>query len=135
MRRFLAAFALSILLAGCATDPGTPPAAEAATADSTPEAEAEIDFANEAPTAILAADSVSGKAPLDVVLRLTGSDPEGQDLQWVLDLDGDGQADLMGSGLPHRVEHQFPAGNHHVQLAVHDGNRATTTSLDIAVEA
>lgn len=133
MHLFLVA-AAAVLAAGCMGDPQAEQPAVTGPSTSDAPSASPVDPANGAPTAFLAADPVIGKAPLDVHLSLAGSDPEGDALRWAVDFDGDGTPDQSGSDLPVRLSHRFPAGTHTVQLAVHDGNRAIATSLDITAE-
>ena len=80
---------------------------------------------NTAPTAGLTLDTASGVAPLPVVATLTGSDADGDELTWTLDL-GDGSAPTKGS-LPHDpVGHTYTkAGTYLARLAVSDGKLTT----------
>lgn len=136
MRIALAVALLAASLAGCtqaATDDlpaATPSVAPALVAD-----EPVVNASDPAPTALLSADVVRGAAPLNVTLQLAGNDPEGQFVRWALDWTGDGRPDLTGNQLPANATVAFRnAGEHQVLFAVHDGNRATQTSLQILVE-
>lgn len=87
---------------------------------------------NAAPTANLTADTKNGSAPLVVNFTLDGSDDDGDDLSWTLDL-GDGNF-TDGTGLPAIVEHNFTtAGNYTVRLDVTDGTDADSATLTVTV--
>ena len=135
--RFLETVALvALLLAGCSGDsPAATPSVTVPAHDEPLPDFPDYNASDEAPTALLGADPVAGKAPLGVNLSLAGTDPEGKPLHWALDLDGDGTADRMGTSLPSTVSHDFAVGTHLVQLAVDDGNRITVTYLEITAEA
>lgn len=89
---------------------------------------------NAPPTADLAADATNGSAPLTVNFTLDGSDDDGDELSWTLDL-GDGN-DTDGVGLPATVAHNFAiSGNYTVVLQVTDGTDTATANVTITVEA
>lgn len=90
--------------------------------------------ANTPPTANLTADVLNGSAPLSVNLTLDGSDADGDDLSWTLEL-GDGNS-TEGDTLPATVAHNFTAaGNYTLWLNVTDGEATATANLTITVES
>lgn len=79
--------------------------------------------ANEAPTANVTADLDNGTAPMHVNFTLTGSDPDGDALNWTFDADGDGTPEANGTTLPAAFQHLFNAsGEFRATLNVTDGN-------------
>ncbi|MEW1719337.1 PQQ-dependent sugar dehydrogenase [Streptomyces sp. NPDC093109] len=87
-----------------------------------------IDYAegNKAPTALIKADVTSGQAPLTVSFDATGSsDPEGGELTYQWDLDGDGTFDATGP----RVTRTYPDnGQFQARLKVTDPQGKTGLS-------
>ena len=55
---------------------------------------------NQPPTCSLSANPTSGIAPLTVTFSMTANDTDGSINAWVLDVDGDGQADYSGQANP-----------------------------------
>ncbi len=88
---------------------------------------------NKSPTAVIAADPVSSStAPLTVTFDGSGSsDPEGDDLTYEWDVDGDGTFDATGA----TIEHTYTAlGSSTARLRVTDpGGRTALTSIQISV--
>lgn len=77
---------------------------------------------NAPPTAELNASVVLGPAPLNVTFTLDGSDPDGDDLAWEFDADGDGDAAHDGTTLPTSLNITYEAvGVYNATLAVSDG--------------
>jgi PKD repeat protein len=90
---------------------------------------------NRAPAAVLTADNLTGMAPLNLTITVDGSDPDGDELTWTLDL-GDGGEALTGDEFPFTVNHTFTeAGNYTLNLTVSDGTLSDTVALNITVEA
>ncbi|HUR24767.1 MAG TPA: PKD domain-containing protein [Candidatus Thermoplasmatota archaeon] len=85
-----------------------------------------------APTATLKATPPNGTAPLNVTFDLSGSDPDGDNLTWVL-VFGDGNQ-TNGTTLPTTVKHVYAKGNHTASLTVSDGslNRTATAKVSAA---
>jgi PKD repeat protein len=83
--------------------------------------------ANQAPTAVAAADSVSGSRPLTVTFDATGSSDrdDGDLLIYEWDLDGDGEFD--DSTDPHPQHTYLHGGSYTVSLRVTDTSGATHT--------
>jgi len=59
-----------------------------------------VNAKNQIPTCSLSSSPRSGKAPLFVTFSLSGNDPDGSIAAWVLDVNGDGNADYSGTGNP-----------------------------------
>lgn len=55
---------------------------------------------NKPPSCSLSSSPRSGKAPLAVTFTLAANDPDGSIASWVLDVNGDGNADYSGTGNP-----------------------------------
>lgn len=90
---------------------------------------------NAPPTASLAANRTNGSAPLSVTFSLGGDDPDGDDLTWTLDADGDGASDSNGTMLPAELSFLFnETGNYTATLSVTDGNATANATVDVAVE-
>ena len=90
--------------------------------------------ANQAPTAVAAADTTSGNAPLTVRLNATGStDPDTRDaFTYAWDLDNDGQYDDSTSARPTRIFRR--PGTAGVSVRVTDtGGLTDTDSLSIEI--
>lgn len=119
MRIAMVALVVLASLAGCTGDddpaePGTP-------------------AANRPPIIALSANATAGPAPLAVAFSISGSDPDGDDLAWILDL-GDGSTRQSGSSLPATVQHTYgTAGNYTVEVLVADGQAEARASLTLAV--
>ncbi|HEU4840463.1 MAG TPA: PKD domain-containing protein, partial [Ilumatobacteraceae bacterium] len=79
--------------------------------------------ANQAPTVQIAADPVSGSAPLDVRFTASGRDPEGGPLMYTWDF-GDG-AGGAGRSVTHRY---LTAGTYTAKVTVKDAQGATGTA-------
>jgi hypothetical protein len=74
------------------------------------------------PMASLSASPTSGAAPLAVTFSLRASDPGGSISAWVLDVDGDGNADYSGTGNPPATQKHTYAepGSYNVTFMVSD---------------
>jgi hypothetical protein len=91
---------------------------------------------NQAPTGSISASGLGGPIPLNVTFDLAGNDPDGDPLDWHLDLDGDGQADKSGKALPAQVSHNYTAaGTYNVTFAITDGRLTTTYNVSINATA
>jgi hypothetical protein len=89
---------------------------------------------NLAPTAGMVATPTSGSAPLNVSFALTGSDPEGDDLSWTLDTNGDGAADRTGTQLPETVTQIYVvAGTYNASFTLSDGRHAVVRTANVTV--
>ena len=79
---------------------------------------------NQPPTCSLYANPRSGKAPLDVTFTISASDPDGRISAWVLDVNGDGNADYEGYGDPPSSLHHIytDPGNYTAMLVVADND-------------
>jgi len=79
---------------------------------------------NQPPTCSLSANPRSGKAPLDVTFTISASDPDGRISAWVLDVNGDGNADYEGYGdPPSSLRHIYTdPGNYTAMLLVEDND-------------
>jgi PKD repeat protein len=88
---------------------------------------------NQAPTATLAANPVSGDAPLLVTFSMSASDVDGTIASWELDVDNDGTAEYSGAGDPPATQqHTYTdAGTYTAELTVWDDDSAT--GFDTAV--
>ena len=93
------------------------------------------DGTNLRPTALLEASAVSGQAPLIVSFTLNGSDPDGDNLTWSFDADGDGQDEINGTLLPAAYEHTYDVGTFLANLTVSDGNLTAFGNVTITVTA
>ncbi|HEV8360799.1 MAG TPA: S8 family serine peptidase, partial [Candidatus Thermoplasmatota archaeon] len=83
--------------------------------------------ANDAPTAGLEADKLSGTAPLGVTFTILGSDADGTVASWALDF-GDGTASASGSSVPTTQAHTYDDdGVYTATLTVTDNEGATGT--------
>ncbi|RZN36947.1 MAG: PKD domain-containing protein [Methanophagales archaeon ANME-1-THS] len=83
---------------------------------------------NQLPTCSLSANPKSGSAPLTVTFSMSASDPDGWISAWVLDVNGDGNADYSGTGNPPATQqHTYQnAGSYTPILAVSDNDSAVT---------
>lgn len=89
---------------------------------------------NTPPVANLTTDAVNGTAPLNVTFTLDATDAEGDNLTWILAVNGTEVAN--GTALPATVEHNFTEpGNLTVLLRVSDGDATGDASLVVVVEA
>lgn len=90
---------------------------------------------NHPPTATVIAAPTNGSAPLNVSFNLTGSDPDGHAINWILNL-GD-NATLNGTLLPANVTHNYTAaGNYSTRFTVRDSANATVNvTVNITVTA
>jgi len=82
---------------------------------------------NQAPTCSLSASPRSGTAPLAVTFSMSASDPDGSVSAWLLDVDGDGNADFSGNGAPPstRSYTYTSPGNYSARLVVSDDDGAS----------
>lgn len=87
---------------------------------------------NQPPTCSLYADPTSGEIPLDVTFYMSASDPDGSISAWVLDVDGDGNADYEGYGNPPSTQpHKYTtAGSYSVILGVIDDEDETAFAFE-----
>ena len=87
---------------------------------------------NQHPTCSLFANPRSGKAPLTVTFSISASDPDGWISAWVLDVDGDGNADYSGTGNPPSTqEHTYTTeGSYTTILMVSDNDGATASDVE-----
>ena len=83
---------------------------------------------NQPPTCSLSANPTSGKIPLSVTFTMSASDSDGSIAGWVLDVNGDSNADYSGTGVPPSSQTHIydTAGEYSVVLIVSDNNSATT---------
>jgi len=87
---------------------------------------------NQSPTCSLSASPQSGKAPLTVTFSLGANDPDGSISAWVLDVDGDGNADYSGTGNPPSTqEYRYTTeGGYTAALMVSDNDGATASDVE-----
>jgi glucose/arabinose dehydrogenase/PKD repeat protein len=84
---------------------------------------------NAAPTATITADKTNGAAPLTVQFSgATSSDPEGDALSYVWDLDGDGVFGEAGEPSTVTASRTYAAGTYDVGLRVDDGHGHTAST-------
>lgn len=140
MRAWILLLLVAPALAGCTEPGGTDLEPQDAEPEGGPEPTPEPEPGTEPgdgepggapPTATLTADVTTGDAPLEVTFTLDGSDPDGDDLAWTFDADGDGTADEEGDELPATVVHTFGAGNHTARLVVSDGEDEADATLRV----
>ncbi|MCA1811951.1 MAG: PKD domain-containing protein [Halobacteriales archaeon] len=134
--RWFALLGVALVLSGCTVKNGDPTTSHPATA--TGGATATNATANATvqhpPMANLTASVASGTAPLNVTFALTGSDADGDALNWTLTF-GDGNR-TSGVGLPANVTHGFHlGGNFTVTLLATDGHANATASVLVRVTA
>jgi PKD repeat protein len=81
---------------------------------------------NQAPTCSLSASPRSGSAPLTVTFSMSASDPDGSVCAWLLDVDGDGDADFSGNSAPPSTRSYTYAlpGDYSARLVVSDDDGA-----------
>ncbi|HLE47961.1 MAG TPA: PKD domain-containing protein [Candidatus Thermoplasmatota archaeon] len=141
MRRPLVPIGIAIMIAasGCfgqneaapasdASDAATGTSSPAGTNDTVPPAP------NAPPVASINASVLVGKAPLNVTFNLTGSDADGDVLNWTLDVDGDNATDASGAELPGNASfiYELP-GLYNVTLKVSDGEAEAVANLTVEV--
>ncbi|MEA3143945.1 MAG: hypothetical protein QOG31_1269 [Thermoplasmata archaeon] len=138
--RWFALLSFALVLSGCTVKNGDPTTSHAASAPVTvspthaPNATANATKVQHAPTAAIAASAVNGTAPLNVTFALTGSDGDGDALNWTLTY-GDGNQ-TVGGGLPANATHGFHlGGNFTVTLFVTDGHGNATATVLVRVVA
>jgi PKD repeat protein len=87
---------------------------------------------NQPPTCSLYANPKSGNLPLTVTFYMSASDPDGSISAWVLDVNGDGNADYQGYGNPPSTKtHTYTtAGSYNVILGVIDDEGETAFAFD-----
>lgn len=109
---------------------------------------------NRAPAPLLEIDPTTGMAPLRVVVKGHGSDPDGEIVRYALDLDGDGEFDMTASSPLTQTFTYHQPGKVWVRLEVTDddgavsrdsllvrvssaepANQAPTLSLDVTPES
>ncbi len=144
MRVFLlVALWVLVGLSGCAESGADAPAEDAA--DEPPEAAQEAgevaenatEVVNLAPSAMLGVEglengTLNATAPIALNFTLDGSDPEGGNLSWVLDINGTAVAN--GSMLPAFHEHLFEAaGLYNVTFNVTDGDMSNSSMIQVVI--
>ncbi len=88
--------------------------------------------ASRPPTVSLDPSVLMGQAPLRVTFRLDGSDPDGDNLTWKLDLSDTGRVNYTGTTLPALVQWTFwSEGIHNVTLHVSDGNHTVRSNVTL----
>jgi len=87
---------------------------------------------NQSPTCSLSASPRSGKAPLTVTFSMGANDLDGSISAWVLDVDGDGNADYSGTGNPPSTqEHTYTTEDSYTAiLMVSDNDGATASDVE-----
>jgi hypothetical protein len=86
------------------------------------------------PTVEILAALDPGNTRLVANFTLNGTDPEGRQLEWRFDGDGDGRFETSGRGLPAEVQVVFTReGTYITTLQAHDGFHEVTTNLAIEV--
>ena len=133
---------LSLALAGCSGDDSsttTPeevdaPAATTTTTTTqaptdggsggaTTEPEDDEEPENRAPAGTLTASISQGDVPVDVAFTFEGTDPDGDELSWTFDADGDGTAEADGTELPASYDHSYAdVGTYTANLTISDGD-------------
>jgi len=91
---------------------------------------------NQPPTCSVSANPDFGDAPLFVTFTLTANDPDGWISAWVLDVDGDGNADYSGIGSPPSTQpHTYTTnGSYSVIFIVSDnGGKQCTPDTETVV--
>lgn len=82
-------------------------------------------FPNTPPVSGFQADVTNGTVPFDVVFTFNGTDDNGDNLTWTLDVDGDGVADSEGNqnNLPGNFTYTFTtAGQYVSEFVLNDGS-------------
>lgn len=139
--RWFALLSLALVLSGCTVKNGDPTTTPAATSSfgkpttGTVHANATANVTvQHPPVANLTASVANGTAPLNVTFALTGSDADGDALNWTVTF-GDGNR-TSGTGLPANVTHRFVlGGNFTVALVATDGHANATASVLVRVTA
>jgi len=87
---------------------------------------------NQKPTCSISANPRSGREPLVVTFSMSASDPDGSISAWVLDVDGDGNADYQGHGNPPSImTHRYTSeGSYSVMLVVSDDRGETAFATE-----
>lgn len=87
---------------------------------------------NQPPSCSLSANPKSGKAPLTVTFSMSANDPDGSVSAWVLDVNGDGNADYSGYGNPPSTKGYTytNSGNYNAALMVSDNNGAYASDVE-----
>ena len=93
---------------------------------------------NQLPTCSVSPDKTSGKAPLTVTFTLSASDPDGSITGWILDVNGDGNGEYLGTGSPpatktHTYNTPSPPGGYVVIFIVTDNSGANDTDTKTIV--
>lgn len=139
MRFPLVAAILTVLLAGCAGSANQTPTAssmsEAGADDpaTTRDADAQSPT-NGPPNATLTASDLTGAAPLTITFTINASDPDGNELKWFFDADGDKTTDANGTQFPATADFTYNVpGEFVANLTVSDGsqNSSATVTLNI----
>ncbi len=140
MRILVLAATLTLLLAGCAgTANETPsdtttmePGADDPALTQAPDANQTT--INQAPNATLTASNLTGVAPLTITFTINASDPDGNELNWSLDADGDNQSDANGTQLPTTANFTYNVpGEFVANLTVSDGSRNSSATVTLNI--
>ncbi len=133
MRWITFALVIAISLSGCASEETTPePNTGSETAEQPTNQTVEM-ANNTAPVASLAATAMNGTAPLFVDFTLNGTDADGDNLTWILSINGNETAN--GTSLPAMANATLDVGNHTILFTVFDGNLSSEANLTISVVA
>lgn len=91
---------------------------------------------NHAPVGTIRASIEKGPIPVRVNFTLTGTDQDGDDLTWNIDVNGDGRTDQSGDKLPATVSHNYTAtGKYNVTYSLSDGTDTSTYHVTINATA
>lgn len=151
MRTLAFLLMLSLALAGCSGDESSDPTEEPTESTSSgtqsqtqsqtpttgnnpsePGQSQEPGQGNQAPTGTLTASISQGEAPVEVTFTLEGADPDGDNVTWTLDADGDGTFEAEGSELPAMYNHSYvDVGNYTANLTISDGSLSTSYEANI----
>jgi PKD repeat protein len=133
----LAVFLLAaVAFAGCSGGDGDggPTGTGSSTGTTTGSSTGTTTQANRPPQASLNVSVANGTSPLEVTFTVSGSDPDGDPLNWTLAF-GDGNS-TGGTGLPGNASHSYgSAGEFTALLTVSDGLANATANVTIAVAA
>ena len=135
----MTALACAALLAGCSGggDETTTSSASPVTSFTTGPTSAPTGGGdNEAPTGSISASVQTGAVPIAVNFTLDGSDPDGDAIQWNLDLDGDGNTDKSGDSLPASEAYNYTEeGVYNVTFAISDGQETAVYNITVNATA
>ena len=88
------------------------------------------------PSATLVAVPVQGAPPLEVTFTINATDPDGDNITWSLDANGDGAEDHNGTTVPATVVFSFAAaGSFVANLTVTAGNVSVHAEAPITINA